>query len=55
MGEIYLVYSGIQSHLERFKNNDSFTQKEIVTSIFEIIEYWAIMDKYLITSAILCL
>ncbi|GBC10040.1 hypothetical protein RclHR1_00930018 [Rhizophagus clarus] len=54
IGEIRLVYSGIQSHLERFKNDNDFKQKEMATSIFEKIdEYWAIMDKYSITSAIL--
>ncbi|GET01426.1 zinc finger BED domain-containing protein RICESLEEPER 2-like [Rhizophagus clarus] len=54
IGEIRLVYSEIQSHLERFKNDNDFKQKEMTTSIFEKIdEYWAIMDKYSITSAIL--
>lgn len=55
MGEIHLVYLGIQSHLKRFEeecyNN---AQRRIANSIFKKIdEYWEIMDKYSITSAVL--
>lgn len=54
MGEIRLVYLGIQSHLKRFEEDDNNTQHEVANSIFKKIdEYWEIMDKFSITSAIL--
>ena len=54
MGEIRLVFSGIQSHLKRFEKNNDYTQQEVANLIFQKInEYWEIMDKFSITSAIL--
>jgi hypothetical protein len=54
MGEVRLVFSGIQSHLKRFEKNNNFTQQEVANLIFQKIdEYWKIMDKFSITSAIL--
>jgi hypothetical protein len=54
MGEIRLVYLGIQSHLKRFEEDNNNTQREVANLIFKKIdEYWEIMDKFSITSAIL--
>jgi Domain of unknown function (DUF4413) len=54
MGEIFLVFSGVQSHLKRFKEDNDFTQQQVANLILEKIEeYWKIMDKFSITSAIL--
>ncbi|GBB85713.1 hypothetical protein RclHR1_01220009 [Rhizophagus clarus] len=54
MGEVCLIYIGIQSHLKRFEENDNNTQREVAKVISsKIDEYWEIMDKNSITSAIL--
>jgi len=54
MGEIHLIFLGIQSHLKRFKKNNDYIQQEVANLIFQKInEYWEIMDKFSITSAIL--
>jgi hypothetical protein len=54
MGEIHLVYLGIQSHLKRFERDSDNTQHVAAKLISKKIDdYWKIMDKFSITSAIL--
>ncbi|GBB85714.1 hypothetical protein RclHR1_01220010 [Rhizophagus clarus] len=54
MEEVRLVYIEIQSHLKRFEENDNNTQREVAKVISsKIDEYWEIIDKNSIISAIL--
>ena len=54
MGEVRLVFLGVQSHLKRFERNNNNTQQRVANLISQKIdEYWKIMDKFSITSAIL--
>ncbi|EXX53730.1 hypothetical protein RirG_241240 [Rhizophagus irregularis DAOM 197198w] len=54
MGETRFIFSGIQAHLMKNMENETFTQREMATLIHQKIrQYWMIMDKSLITSAIL--
>ncbi|CAB5375777.1 unnamed protein product [Rhizophagus irregularis] len=54
MGETRFIFSGIQAHLMKNMENETFTQREMATLIHQKIrQYWMIMDKSSITSAIL--
>ncbi|GBC27415.1 zinc finger BED domain-containing protein RICESLEEPER 2-like [Rhizophagus irregularis DAOM 181602=DAOM 197198] len=54
MGETRFIFSGIQAHLTKNMENETFTQREMATLIHrKIRQYWMIMDKSSITSAIL--
>ena len=54
MGDTRLVFAGVQAHLEKDANDNSFAQREVAASIScKIEEYWVIMDSASTTSAIL--
>ena len=54
MGDIRLVFGGIQVYLEDQIGEEVFTQDEMASSILEKIDkYWQIMDRSSIISAIL--
>ena len=54
MGDVRLVLVGIQTHLEKFAKDNSFTQSTMADLMFhKINEYWTIMDNASTTSAIL--
>jgi hypothetical protein len=54
MGDVRFVFESIQSYLQELIGSEGFTQNEIASSILQKIkEYWEIMDRSSITSAIL--
>jgi hypothetical protein len=54
MGDIRLVFGGIQVYLEDQIGEEGFTQDEMASSILQKIDdYWQIMDRSSIISAIL--
>ncbi len=54
MGDVHLILVGIQTHLEKYAKDNSFTQNTIADLMFyKINEYWTIMDNASTTSAIL--
>ncbi|CAG8475106.1 255_t:CDS:2 [Scutellospora calospora] len=54
MGDIRLVFLGIQDHLSTYMEQSEFSQKTAATSIYQKIEeYWVIMDKSSIVSTVL--
>lgn len=54
MGDVRLVFVGIQTHLEKYAKDNSFMQSTMADLIFhKINEYWMIMDSASTTSAIL--
>jgi hypothetical protein len=54
MGDVRFVFKGIQTYLQKLIGSEGFTQNEMTSSILQKIEeYWEIMDRSSITSAIL--
>src|SRR5579871_2535763 len=54
MGNTRLVFLGLLTHLERYANDDSFSQRTMATLISRKIEdYWMVMDSASTVSAIL--
>ena len=54
MGDTRLVFLGLQSHLEKHANDNSFSQRIMAASISRKIEdYWMVMDSASSVSAIL--
>jgi hypothetical protein len=54
MGDTRLVFSGIQSYLDKFANDNSFSQHAMAASISRRIkDYWVIMDDASTVSAVL--
>lgn len=54
LGDTRLVFLGIQAHLEKYANNDSFSQRTMAAVIScKIKDYWMIMDSTSTVSAIL--
>ena len=54
LGDIYLIFGGIMVHLRDHIEQENFTQCEMASSILQKLEeYWNIMDRASITSAIL--
>jgi hypothetical protein len=54
MGDVRFVFESIQMHLDECSGKDNFTQRDVAASILQKIgEYWNIMDRSSITSAIL--
>lgn len=54
MGDTRLVFLGLLTHLERYANDDNFSQRAMATLISHKIEnYWMIMDSDSTVSAIL--
>ena len=54
IGDIYLVFLNIQDHLNAYIKQDGFFQTRAAVSMNQKIEeYWSIMDKPFIVSAVL--
>lgn len=54
MGDTRFIFECVKLHLEEKMGNNEFTQREVAASIFQKInEYWEIMDRSSIASAIL--
>jgi hypothetical protein len=54
MGDTRLVFQGLLTHLERYANDDNFSQRTMATLISRKIEnYWMIIDSDSTVSAIL--
>src|SRR3954471_4904657 len=52
--DIYLVFTGIQTYLDKYANDNNFTVSEVAALIFsKIKKYWLIMDNSSTISAIL--
>lgn len=54
MGDTRLVFLGLKTHLEKYANDDSFSQRAMAALISrKIDDYWMIMDSASTVSAIL--
>src|SRR3954469_16194229 len=54
MGDTHLVFTGIQTHLDKYANDNNFTANEVAALISsKIKKYWLIMDNSSTISAIL--
>lgn len=54
MGDTQFIFAGIQTYLATYMEKEDFTQCEMAALIFQKIkDYWKIMDRFSITSAIL--
>ena len=54
MGDTHLVFTGIQTHLDKYANDNNFTASEVAALISsKIKKYWLIMDNSSTISAIL--
>ncbi|EXX74394.1 hypothetical protein RirG_051480 [Rhizophagus irregularis DAOM 197198w] len=53
IGETHFIFSGIQAHLIKYIEKETFTQRDMASSIYrKIRQYWMIMDESSIISAI---
>ncbi|GBC13304.1 zinc finger BED domain-containing protein RICESLEEPER 2-like [Rhizophagus irregularis DAOM 181602=DAOM 197198] len=53
IGETRFIFSGIQAHLIKYMEKETFTQRDMASSIYrKIRQYWMIMDESSIISAI---